>query len=110
MQECEKVDLSIEENLEKFDFFTGDLINKATHLAYLNYEHVKDESINILGSSGIAKSGTKYYINKDYTIENQKIKFNKKKVILTSKNTINENAKNVYVVSINTENYLLSFV
>ena len=110
VQECEKVDLSIEENLEKFDFFTGDLINKATHLAYLNYEHVKDESINILGSSGIAKSGTKYYINKDYTIENQKRKFNKKKVILTSKHTINENAKNVYVDSINNENYILSFV
>ena len=110
VEECEIVDLSIEENLEKFDFFTGDLINKATHLAYLNYEHVKDESINILGSSGIAKSGTKYYINKDYTIENQKRKFNKKKVILTSKHTINENAKNVYVDSINNENYILSFV
>lgn len=110
VEECEIVELSIEENLEKFDFFTGDLINKVTHLAYLNYEHVKDENINILSSGGIAKNGTKYYINKDYTIENQKRKFNKKKVILTSKHTINENAKNVYVDSINNENYILSFV
>lgn len=53
--------------------------------AYINYELIKNEYINLRSKKGTSADGTKYYLNKNYVIEDNKRIFEKKKVVYASK-------------------------
>lgn len=68
--------------------------------SYINYKAIKDEVV-IIGnqSDGKKKSGTVYYIDKNYEIVNNKRVFNKKKVVYTSNYVIDDESseyENIY--------------
>jgi len=89
IEECILVDLDEELELE-------DEV-KSEYSAYLNYYDVKEDKIFIDESkNGIAASGTKYYLNKEYKIiDNQRI-FKKKKVLYTSNYFLEDIEENLY--------------
>ncbi len=53
--------------------------------AYISYDLIKNEYINLRSKNGTSADGTKYYLNKNYIIEDNKRMFEKKKVVYASK-------------------------
>jgi len=87
IKECEIVE--VEEEIE-------DEV-KSTYFAYLNLDDIKADKIFLQNTEvKIPAKGTKYYLNKDYSLENGKRVFNKKKVLLTSNYVVEEIDENVY--------------
>ena len=99
--ECEIVELIEEDDCEV----------TSNYSAYLNFEDIKNENIyfeNI--ESGIEVSGTRYYIDKDYTIGDNKRVFNKAKVLYASDYFIEETSENVFIDKSDKETYIVNFL
>ena len=55
-------------------------------------------------------SGTRYYLNKDYHIEDNKRIFNKKKVLYTSQYVIDECSENLLIDEYNGQKLIVNFL
>lgn len=78
--------------------------------SYLNYEDVINEKIYTRDKIGREIIGTKYHLNKNYTIINNKRVFEKKKVIYASNYTIDETSENVFIDKDDDNEYIINFV
>lgn len=91
-----------EDFVEVTDASIIDVLNKVSeditseYSAYIDYNLVKKGVINLLSRSGTAANGTKYYLNKDYVIENSQRIFNKKKVVYASEYASESSSDNLY--------------
>lgn len=84
---------------------------ESKYSAYLNYEDVKNGCIFFSNvNPGESVSGTKYYINKNYKIENGKRVFEKKKVIYASQYIIEETSDNVFIDNEDNKEYIVNFI
>lgn len=84
---------------------------KSNYSAYLNDNDVKNENIyfdNV--KAGRTTSGTKYYLNKNYTIENDKRVFEKKKVIYASQYIIEGTSENIFIDKKENKEYIVNFI
>lgn len=83
----------------------------SNYSAYLTYEDVKNETVyfdNV--KAGQEVTGTKYYINKNYVIEDGKRVFEKKKVIYASQYFIEETSENVFIDNEDNKKYIVNFI
>lgn len=79
--------------------------------AYVDYKLLKDDIIIPLNlSDNKVCNGTKYLLNKNYTIENKKRIFEKKKVVYISKYVVEETAENLYFDLDDKEKYIVNFI
>lgn len=79
--------------------------------AYLNYDDVIDKNIYTQKvKAGQSFSGTKYYLNKNYEIKDNKRSFNKKKVLYASQYFIEETSGNVFVDKADDKEYIINFI
>jgi CRISPR-associated protein Cas5t len=79
--------------------------------AYINYELIKNEYINLQSKNGTSADGTKYYLNKNYIIEDNKRIFEKKKVVYASEYATDaETARDNLYFDVSTEkSYIVNF-
>jgi len=77
--------------------------------AYIDYELVKNETVYLRSKRGTPADGTKYYLNKNYTIENNKRIFEKKKVVYTSRYAAEEGRDNLYFDIGKEKSYIVNF-
>jgi CRISPR-associated protein Cas5t len=77
--------------------------------SYIDYELVKNQIVNLRTRSGISADGTKYYLNKNYVIEDKKRKFNKNKVVYASKYSAEEEHENIYFDIDKEKTYIVNF-
>jgi CRISPR-associated protein Cas5t len=78
--------------------------------AYIDYDLIKNEIINLRSRTGTSADGTKYYLNKNYTIEDNKRIFEKKKVVYTSKYAADEGSDNLYFDVSKEKAYIVNFI
>ncbi|MEG2869295.1 MAG: CRISPR-associated protein Cas5 [Terrisporobacter sp.] len=79
--------------------------------AYLNYDDIMDGNIYTQKvKAGQSFSGTKYYLNKNYEIKDDKRIFNKKKVLYVSKYFIEETSDNVFIDKDDDKKYIVNFI
>lgn len=84
---------------------------KSNYSAYLKYEDVRNGCIIFDNNDvGESVSGTKYYLNKNYKIEDGKRIFEKKKVIYASQYIINETSDNIFIDNEDDKEYIVNFV
>lgn len=84
---------------------------QSNYSAYLNYDNVRDGDIIFDNNDeGESVSGTKYYLNKNYNIENGKRIFEKKKVIYASQYIIEETSDNVFIDNEDNKEYIVNFI
>lgn len=104
IKDCKIVELKENDNKEVHSNYS----------AYLNYKDVEDvEGPNIFFENveaGRDITGTKYYINKDYEIKDNKRCFNKKKVLYASDYSIDEDSKNVFIDEDGDKIFIVNFV
>lgn len=81
--------------------------HKSINTAYLNANLVKDEHILLSERRGVPASGTRYWINKNYSLENGQRKFEKIPVIFASNYWIDEESEGVFFDDIG--NYIVDF-
>lgn len=78
--------------------------------SYIDYELVNNESIYLRSKGkGTPAKGTKYYLNKNYIIEDNKRLFTKKKVLYTSLYAADEESSNIYFDISNDKTYIVNF-
>ncbi|MBX4262154.1 CRISPR-associated protein Cas5 [Clostridium estertheticum] len=77
--------------------------------AYISYELIKNEHINLRSKKGTSADGTKYYLNKNYIIEDNKRIFEKKKVVYTSDYAAEEGSDNLYFDIGKEKSYIVNF-
>jgi CRISPR-associated protein Cas5t len=77
--------------------------------AYIDYERIKNEDINLRFQNGISADGTKYYLNKNYVIEDNKRVFDKKKVVYTSQYSADEESEQLYFDISEDKSYIVNF-
>lgn len=78
---------------------------------YLNYEDVKNRKVGFENiKPGEEVSGTKYYLNKNYVVEDGRRVFEKKKVIYASQYYIEETSENILVDNEDENEYIVSFI
>ena len=77
--------------------------------AYLNYDLIKNECIYLRSKKGTSADGTKYYLNKNYIIEDNKRVFMKKKVVYASKYAAEEGSDNLYFDINEGKSYIVNF-
>lgn len=83
----------------------------SNYSAYLNYDDVKNECIYFeKAKAGQSVSGTKYYLNKNYNIEDGKRIFEKKKVIYASQYIIESTSDNVFIDDEDNKEYIVNFI
>lgn len=98
--EAEIVTLQEDDDCEVFSDYSS----------YLNYDDIKNEKIwldKVEASREV--SGTKYYLNKDYIIEDGKRCFNKKKVLYASQYFIEETSENTFLDIAENKKYIVKF-
>lgn len=78
--------------------------------AYIEAELIKDGFILPKMTDDVNYSGTKYYLNKNYKIENKKRIFNKKKVIYISEYQAEEGNGNLFFDIEKNVTYIVNFV
>lgn len=94
--------------ISEIDDYT-DFINRNS--AYIDFDLVKEECIVPTRISESKECcGTKYYLNKDYKIENKKRVFNKKKVLYISNYGVDEPVDNIYFDIENEKKYIVNFI
>lgn len=91
------------------DKIEDEMISK--YSAYINYELIKNEYINLRSKNGTSADGTKYYLNKNYIIEDNKRIFEKKKVVYASEYAAEaETARDNLYFDVSTEkSYVVNF-
>lgn len=77
--------------------------------AYIDYNLIKNGCINLRSKTGTSADGTKYYLNKNYIIENNKRIFEKKKVVYTSEYVVAEGCENIYFDLSKGKSYIVNF-
>jgi len=77
--------------------------------AYICYDLIKNGIINLRSRTGTSADGTKYYINKNYIIEDNKRIFEKKKVIYASEYSAEEGNDNLYFDISKEKSYIVNF-
>jgi CRISPR-associated protein Cas5t len=77
--------------------------------AYISYDSIKNQDINPRSKTGTSANGTKYYLNKNYIIENNKRIFEKKKVVYVSEYSADQESENVYFDISNDKTYIVNF-
>jgi len=112
IKQCEIVELTQE--------LTQEARNKLGYLtsknsAYLDHERIKEEDIRLKNKNGMQINGTKYFLNKDYEVLENKRVFNKKVVIYTSGYSVDEDSEGIYIDTREkenggTENYIVNFI
>ena len=72
---------------------------QSSYYAYVAAKAIKNEWIMMEESEGITAQGTRYFLNKDYTIADGKRQFHKKAVIYASKHYAepNEEMEHIYI-------------
>lgn len=84
---------------------------RSNYSAYLNYDDVKNEKVWFEKvKAGQEVSGTKYYINKNYIIEDGRRFFEKKKVIYASQYFIEETSENIFIDNEDNKEYIVNFI
>lgn len=79
--------------------------------AYLNYKDIVGEKIYANKvKEGQTISGTKYYLNKNYEIKDDKRIFNKKKVLYVSQYFIEETSENIFIDRDSDKDYIVNFI
>ncbi len=74
---------------------------ESNYSSYIDYNLVKEDGVYYRMRNGIAANGTKYYLNKKYTIIDNKRKFEKKKVLYISKFSAEEACEGLYFDKVN---------
>jgi len=83
----------------------------SANAAYISHELVINEDVLAARRrEGIEASGTKYYLNKNYILEDKKRKFEKKKVVYLSKYLIDEESKGIFIDYSGDETYIVNFI
>lgn len=83
----------------------------SNYSAYLNYDDVKNECIYFdKAKAGQSVSGTKYYLNKNYSINDGKRVFEKKKVVYASQYIIESTSANVLIDDEDNKEYIVNFI
>ena len=77
--------------------------------AYIDYELTKDGHVYLKVGDKIIANGTKYYLNKNYIIEDNKRIFEKKKVVYTSEYSAEEGSDNLYFDIGGKKSYIVNF-
>jgi len=77
--------------------------------AYIDYNLIKNEDVILRLKNGTSINGTKYFLNKNYTIKDNKREFEKKKVIYASLYSAHEESENVYFDINENESYIVNF-
>jgi len=77
--------------------------------AYINYDLIKNGQVYLKLGDKIVANGTKYYLNKNYIIEDNKRIFEKKKVVYESEYSAEEGSENVYFDISNDKTYIVNF-
>jgi len=77
--------------------------------AYIDYELVKNEYVYLRSKKGTPADGTKYYLNKNYIVEDNKRIFEKKKVVYASKYAAEEGNENLYFDISKEKSYIVNF-
>ncbi|WP_026884230.1 CRISPR-associated protein Cas5 [Clostridium akagii] len=77
--------------------------------AYMDYDLIKNDSIYLKLGDKITANGTKYYLNKNYTIEDNKRVFEKKKVVYISEYGAEEGSDNLYFDVNGEKSYIVNF-
>ena len=77
--------------------------------AYIDYNLIKNEDVILRLKNGTSINGTKYFLNKNYTIKDNKREFEKKKVIYASLYSAHEESENVCFDINENESYIVNF-
>ena len=85
---------------------------KSNYSAYINYNDVKNRNIAFENVDyGRAITGTKYWLNKRYELENGKRYFKeKKKVIYASQYIIKKTSENIFIDNEDGKEYIVNFI
>lgn len=91
------------------DKIEGEVIS--SNSAYIALELVRHEDIIFMGKSrGIEACGTKYYLNKNYRVQNNKRLFEKQRVVYMSNYAVDEESKNIFIDEDIDETYIINFI
>ena len=89
----------------------GEVDIDSIYTAYVGVEELEEDRIfSGKGQAGESINGTKYYLNKNYIVENGKRKFEKKPVMFLSEYGIDELGKNIYLDSETDKKYIVTFL
>ncbi|MBU3191741.1 CRISPR-associated protein Cas5 [Clostridium bowmanii] len=77
--------------------------------AYISYKLIKNEHINLRSKKGTSADGTKYYLNKNYIIQENKRIFEKKKVVYASDYSAEEGSDDLYFDIGKEKSYIVNF-
>jgi len=93
--------------VELVDEIEDELISE--YSAYINYELVKNKCIYLKSRTGTSANGTKYYLNKNYVIKDNKRVFVKKKVVYASNYLARKSGDNLYFDIGKDKSYVVNF-
>ena len=77
--------------------------------AYINYDLVQNQHIDLRLKTGTSADGTKYYLNKNYVIKDNKRIFEKKKIVYASNYSAEESGDNLYFDLDRNRSYIVNF-
>lgn len=83
---------------------------ESEYSAYLDYTSVINGKIYTKLENGNTINGTKYYLNKDYKIKDDKRMFNKKKVVYASRYFIEETSEDILIDKDEKNEYIVNFI
>jgi len=78
--------------------------------SYIDYDLIKNDYINLRSRKGTSADGTKYYLNKNYVLRENKRVFEKKKVVYTSKYSAETGADSLYFDIGEEKAYIVNFI
>lgn len=89
------------------DKIENELISR--YSSYLDYDLIKNNTILLRTTGGVKADGTKYYLNKNYTIKNNKRIFEKKKVVYASQYAADIGSDNLFFDLDGDKKYIVNF-
>ncbi|MBP2657199.1 MAG: hypothetical protein H6Q69_231 [Firmicutes bacterium] len=78
--------------------------------SYIGYDLIKNDYINLRSRKGTPADGTKYYLNKNYILRDNKRVFEKKKVVYTSKYSAEAGTDSLYFDIGEEKSYIVNFI
>lgn len=93
--------------VEVVDKIEDEIISE--YSSYIDYDLIKNEYINLRSKNGTSADGTKYYLNKNYIIEDNKRIFEKKKVVYASQYSADEESEYLYFDISKDKSYIVNF-
>lgn len=82
---------------------------ESEYSAYINYDLIKNKDILLRTTGGTEANGTKYYLNKNYIIKDNKRIFEKKKVVYASKYLADDESNNLFFDINDSKSYIVNF-